>query len=485
MPWPTVLHKYVGNENDDLWETVIERTKSHPEEVGVQGAGYGQTALHAACYRYPPEAAIRVMIDACPQAASAQNSDGETALHLASDGASEQVQMMLLEACPAAVSKVDKYGDSALHLAAHSGATTELLQKMLEASPRTARVMNKRGATPLFLLPRSYEYIQTLEDIEEDGEYEDDWLRVCMFLKATYFGSLEHTNRKFYPLHAAASVMCPRILLQMVARLFPEQAIQRDEEGLTPLAIAASASIFQEPEIEAIDDFQEDQNYDNSTSPIDYAGPNHLDQVNDSTDHIFRIESVSSFGNQSFDHSGENSLISEQQSDSNHGFAKKSSSHPKNSQKLSVIDILVSLNPRAASIPDSEGRLPFARAVESGKLWDEGLRSLLWAAPQALSTRDTKTGMYPFMIAAVEHNASETTIYELIRLLPELVSIGIPSTANAQTTIKTNKSYDKLHDNDKKCDLITSSFSKKRKYDHQSSHHLSDQNKRSSHPIMV
>lgn len=370
-----------------------------------------------------------------------------------------------------------------MHLAAHSGATTELLRKMLEASPKTARVSNKRGATPFFLIPRSYEYAECLEDIEEDGEYEDDWERVCMFLKVTYFGSLQvPKGRKFYSLHAAASVKCPRILLQTVAKLFPEQAVQRDENGLTPLAIAASASIFQEPEIEAADDFVDDQYYNHFTSPIDYSGPDHSEQENN-LNHIFKVESLSSLGNQSYGHSREGSLISEQASDSNHGHASKTSLHPKSPQKLAVIDILVSLNPRAAKIPDSDGRLPFARAVESRKSWDEGLRSLLWAAPEALSTRDTKTGMYPFMIAAVEHNASETTVYELIRLLPELISIGIPQTADAQTTIDTNKSNDKLYNTDRKDDRITS-FSKKRKFEHEPSLHLRNENKRTT-PIMV
>lgn len=164
--------------------------------------------------------------------------------------------MMLLEACPAAVSMIDKYGDSPLHLAAQSGASTELLQKMLEASPKTTKIANKRGATPFFLIPRTYEYIPNRKDIEHDGEYHDDWERVCMFLKATYFGSLEiPKGRKFYCLHAAAGIKCPRILLQTIARLFPEQALQTDENGLTPLAIAASASTFQEPAIESTDVF--------------------------------------------------------------------------------------------------------------------------------------------------------------------------------------------------------------------------------------
>jgi len=42
------------------------------------------------------------------------------------------------------------------------------------------------------------------------------------------------------------------------------------------------------------------------------------------------------------------------------------------------------------------------------------------------------------MIAAVEHNATETTVYELIRLLPELVAIGIPQDDNINTNDSTD-----------------------------------------------
>ena len=484
MPWPTVLHKYVGNENDDVWSAVIERAKSHPEEVGIQGAGYGQTALHAACYRYPPEAAIRVLIDACPKAASAQNSDGETALHLALDGASEKVQTMLLEACPAAVSMVDKYGDSPLHLAAQSGASTELLRKMLESSPKTAKVANKRGATPFFLIPRTYEYIQNRKDIEKDGEYEDDWARVSMFLKATYFGSLDvPKGRQFYCLHAAASIKCPQILLQTIARLFPEQAVQTDENGLTPLAIAASAPIYQEPEVESTD-FFDISNHSDVAVRFDALNPEQLNHENDPNNSL-EGESGVSPRNQYHRHGSELRPLSEQQNDStayNNIYPRYDNASFVNSkppQKLTVIQILINLNPRAALIADSEGRLPFVRAVESEKSWDEGLRSLLWAAPQALSTRDLKTGMYPFMIAAMDHNASETTVYELIRLLPELVAIGIPLTTGTETSLDDSKKNQNLYKCDKK-KLQTASSSQKRKYEHDSAHQLSDKKKKST-----
>ena len=478
MPWPTVLHKYVGNENDDTWSAVIERAKSHPEEVGIQGAGYGQTALHAACYRYPPEAAIRVLIDACPQAVSAQNSDGETALHLALDGASEKVQMMLLEACPAAVSMVDKYGDSPLHLAAQSGVSTELLRKMLEASPKVTKVANKRGATPFFLMPRTYEYIPNRKDIEEDGEYQDDWERVCMFLKATYFGSLEvPKGRKFYCLHAAASIKCPRILLQTIARLFPEQAVQIDEDGLTPLAIAASTRTFEEPELE-LTDFFDMPNYNDIAVGFDALDPEQLNNQNIPINRL-EVEPVFSLGNQYYGQGSELSPISEQQTfDIAPGSDSESFPHLKSSQKLTVIQILINLNPRAALIADSKGRLPFVRAVESEKSWDEGLRALLWAAPQALSTRDLKTGMYPFMIAAMDHNASETTVYELVRLLPELVSIGIPQTNYIETSVDNNKKDEKPNITCTKCSPSKASPNK-RKYEHNSPHRLSDEKKRS------
>lgn len=451
MPWPTVLHKYIAEESDDIWSAVMQRASSHPEEVSVQGAGYGQTALHAACYRYPPEHAIRVLLNACPGAAAVQNSDGETALHLASDGASEEVQMMLLEAYPMAVSKVDKYGDSPLHLAAHTGCSTPLLRRMLEASPKTAMVFNKREATPFFLISRSYEYIRSRDEIEEDGEYFDEWERVIMFLKASFFGTLKIPEGKtFTVLHAAAKVMCPRALFRVITRLFPEQAIQRDENGCTPLALAASASVFEEPDIEDADGF--DHHHDdynvtghNNNLPLEHIETNHRngngsihnnfnaggnENLANANGRIFHSSSLS------YENGEHERLLGQLSFPSNASLLNQSTCAVNSpnvvallndqSSKTSAIDILVGLNPRAARIRDFEGRLPFVRAIESGKLWNEGLRSLLWAAPQALSTRDFKTRMYPFMIAAVEHNATETTVYEIIRLLPELVAIGIP-----------------------------------------------------------
>ena len=165
MPWPTELHRLVSEEVDDNWSSVVERCRSNPGEVGVQGAGYGQTALHVACYRYPPLGAVRAFLEACPDAALLQNSDGETALHLASDGASEEVQTLLLRKRPAAASMRDRYGDTPLHLAAGGGASPELLRAMIDADPTAASVPNAKGETALHLLGREYEQARSVEDV--------------------------------------------------------------------------------------------------------------------------------------------------------------------------------------------------------------------------------------------------------------------------------------------------------------------------------
>eukprot|EP00957_Ditylum_brightwellii_P007296 554276-Ditylum_brightwellii.AAC.1 len=134
--------------------------------------------------------------------------------------------MLLLQKRPEVVGRVDKYGDSPLHLASASGASKELLRKMVESNPSVIMLPNKRGIAPFFLLSRGYEEARCLEDIMPGGEYADEWERAIMFLKAAQFGAVDVPNGKeFRVLHAAAGTKCPRALLQVAARLFSEQAL--------------------------------------------------------------------------------------------------------------------------------------------------------------------------------------------------------------------------------------------------------------------
>eukprot|EP00559_Dactyliosolen_fragilissimus_P003144 CAMPEP_0184865938 /NCGR_PEP_ID=MMETSP0580-20130426/19854_1 /TAXON_ID=1118495 /ORGANISM="Dactyliosolen fragilissimus" /LENGTH=449 /DNA_ID=CAMNT_0027365341 /DNA_START=138 /DNA_END=1487 /DNA_ORIENTATION=- len=447
MPWPTVLHKLISDENDDTWSTVIDRVKSHPKEAEVRGAGYGQTALHTACYRYPPLDAVRALLDACPSAALAQNIDGETPLHLASDGASEEVQRLILRAAPDSVRKADKYGDTPLHLAASSYPNLERFREMLQIDPTLVTRNNQKGETPFFLLQRSYRDARCREDISPGGEFADDWDSAILFLQAAHFGpsfsSMVSKGKKKRPkvsvVHAAAGAMCPRVLLATAIKFFPEQLSLQDENLRTPLHIAAAAPVFEEPVMDNEDDDETDgDDYDgdhgdpNETNKSGYIleHPNGCHQVDQKIDNLCHIQPFTST------------------------LSPLSTQKP---EKKSVLKEILEAYPKAASTCDSYGRLPFAVAIESGKCWED-INSLLKAEPCALTVQDKKTGLYPFMLAAANNNSDLNTSYNILLAFPELVSCGIPFSTDANNTA-TNMSHNEM------CTLNLDSGKRKRPYD--------------------
>jgi hypothetical protein len=97
----------------------------------------------------------------------------------------------------------------------------------------------------------------------------------------------------------------------------------------------------------------------------------------------------------------------------------------------SVIDILLRVAPSAAKMPDPNGRLPLHSAIGSGKSYEQGVKGLADAHPEALLLPDEVTKLYPFMLAATAGGDKKncSTIFELMRLTPELVKMGLSSMA--------------------------------------------------------
>ncbi len=79
----------------------------------------------------------------------------------------------------------------------------------------------------------------------------------------------------------------------------------------------------------------------------------------------------------------------------------------------------------AASMADKKGRLSLHKALESGRTLKNGVDLIANAAPQAMETRDIKTGMYPFMLASIPNykwdNTCVDTIYSMIRSVPHVM----------------------------------------------------------------
>lgn len=248
--WASTLHKLINDEGDDEWKSVIERVRAHPNEAAILGQAHRMTPLHCACLRYPPNDAIKALVEACPQSAASQNKEGETPLHLAAEGASEQVQLTLLKACPKALITQDKYGDTPCHRAVTLGSSTEVLEHFVMVHPDVIDIENNQGITSFMILPKGYEDAQSLSDIDEDGEFWDDWESAMIFLKASYSRCrTKSKDGKFMVVQAVAATRCPRALLKACIRLFPSQLLSMDSKGRVPLSIASRSLRFNEPQI--------------------------------------------------------------------------------------------------------------------------------------------------------------------------------------------------------------------------------------------
>jgi len=69
--------------------------------------------------------------------------------------------------------------------------------------------------------------------------------------------------------------------------------------------------------------------------------------------------------------------------------------------KRKVLTLLARRCPGAAMTLDSNLRLPLHIALESHVVWEDGISSLVTAAPRSLLVRDGRTGLFPALLSAV------------------------------------------------------------------------------------
>mmetsp|Transcript_8238 Transcript_8238/g.12664 ORF Transcript_8238/g.12664 Transcript_8238/m.12664 type:complete len:389 (+) Transcript_8238:143-1309(+) len=356
---------------DDSWQPAIDRLESHPDEVGIIGSLFGQTALHVACIRYPPLILIKKMIALAAENIQHQNSDGETALHIACNCSSPEVQLELIKAGPQAISLRDKYGETPLHYAARNGVSFLVLQSMLEAAPKVVGWNNHKGLSPFELLSRSYVDAKSLEDFDEEDQYSIDFEMSLLFLRS------QVPSPNLTPLvHAAAQTpCCPRPFLYTLMKFFPEQALQYDYEGNTPLLHVAASVISDGPtscwdqELDGYRDQEAEEKMD-------------MDNYTNIDDQVKTVPSKD------------------------------------------LLLLMLDWNNQAARMADINGRLPLTHALLHNKKWSEGVENLVLAAPKALATRDPTTLLYPFQLAACVGQDTDT-IYNLVRSFPQNIQMAV------------------------------------------------------------
>jgi ankyrin repeat protein len=90
----------------------------------------------------------------------------------------------------------------------------------------------------------------------------------------------------------------------------------------------------------------------------------------------------------------------------------------------SLIQKLIHLHPRGASLEERQGKLPLHLACEQGKKWDAGTRSIYEAFPHAVRQAERNSrGWLPLHMAAACPTASAELIAKLTELFPEAADV--------------------------------------------------------------
>lgn len=366
------------------WAGALTRITSHPEEAASIGM-QGRSPLHVACDHDAPAIVVQALLRAHPEASTLVGTSNMNPLHItcSSQHASVHVVQVLLEGGLEMQSSMrDVDGDTPLATACRCGAPIEVLEVLLSANPSAVQDRDYEGLTPLLRLWVRYfvmlgndaidaaiEAIQSLEDLK--GELREAWNKTELLLRAAYHGSLEASRvmEGDRIAHAAAAVDCPRQVVKIATKIYPEQLEQVDEEGRIPLTIASVAPTWKMRDLS-------DEGYlleDRIHGDVEESG------------NINETEPV-----------GPNSL------------------YP------SVIEILATAAPETARFRDADERLPLQLAISYGKEWTTGVQALLKVYPDAMVLHDPVTNLYPFMLAATVKRGDCTTIFQLLRSNPSL-----------------------------------------------------------------
>jgi ankyrin repeat protein len=433
---PGALHNSVLKSlvQDYDWPGTLARIASHPMEACILGV-QGRPPLHVACENDAPAVVIQSLLSAYPEASlmNAGTSSTMNPLHItcSSHHASVHVVRVLLEGGHSRQCTMrDEDGDTPLHTACRCGAPMEVLEVLLRVCHSSVYERDYEGLTPLLRLWVRYFVILGPDVIDSvrgpadlQGELGDAWNKTELLLKCAHRGSLGGSGPccgsgtedpcarglVFRAVHAAAAVDCPRAVLKIAAAVYPLQLDEKDENGMTPLMIAAQAPIFKVRDLS-------DEGY--TLGDAIYEGDN-------TTTTIINDDGSSS--------------------NSRDGWLPDTAAETGGGQP-SVIEILLQANQHAASaaacVPDPLGRLPLHWALATGKKWQEGVKPLVEVFPEALTVMDVETKLYPFMLVAQAQIQGQDkgdigTIYEVLRRNPAMFD-GLSSMAAAAAVAATS-----------------------------------------------
>ncbi|KAL3804388.1 hypothetical protein HJC23_011316 [Cyclotella cryptica] len=393
------------------WVEALQRISTHPHEASMVGM-QGRAPIHLACDHDAPAFLVHALLKVWPEGADMVGTSYMNPLHItcSSQHASNEIVNLLLSGCcdPLRITGAkDVDGDTPLHAACRCAAPIDVLATLLQTNPDIVMWHDYEGLNPLLRLWVRYyvilgepaiSSITTASDLT--AELVEAWQKSLLLLRVmnevhkktvSGRGASRHPEGPvpFRAVHAASAVECPRCVLRIATILYPDQLMIPDEDGCLPLHIAAKAPVYRVHDLGGEGFSIDDAVFD------DY-------EVN-------RRHSAIQLGEVIYSHKKDDDVCE----------------NPLN--EPSVIDILLGVARSAARVPDPNGRLPLHAAIGSGKAFDQGVRGLVNAHPEALFIPDVETKLYPFMLAATAgaDKKSCSTIFELMKLTPELVKMGL------------------------------------------------------------
>ncbi len=117
-------------------------------------------------------------------------------------------------------------------------------------------------------------------------------------------------------------------------------------------------------------------------------------------------------------------MTMEKDSDGRTCLARAVSSHHLPSSEL--IRLLLQVDKSCATEEDRRGQIPIHLAILNQVSWNEGVRTLFYAAPISIQVKDPVTNLYPFQLMATKLNEEESQLslcdlFEVLSLCPTVV----------------------------------------------------------------
>jgi len=479
------LHRLIARGNVVMyrkltdWPAIIARCTSHPHEA-LWLDRRCRTALHSACTKRPPVDAILALVHACgSEIVECPDKHGRTPLVLAIEsGSPEAVVKLLLDIHPKAAAKVDDFGYLPLHRACFNRTTSDAIVRiLLECYPEGAskEITSAKNAltaggwgtslngsistSPTLPLDLAIEsgasegVIRMLVNAYPDAVATSRFGRdgsspllaavrrhaspqsIHVLLEANIEQSFLATRAKGnLPVHEAIEQNAPIPVVKMLLNANPEAVLLPNRFHLTPLHLAMKSDspievlkllLDRAPQVARM-------TYSRVKSPLDMAAEEFIKASPNLTHSTDPSELVRSLGSSwkrflLLLRAAYHNLIAQNVDDEQEEWHVLHGAVSFNVPRKLLQTILL-LYPHQVSQVDKLGRTPLSIAADSGMDWENGLRTLFDACPDAIWKTDSSTGLQVFMSAAIpKQNVIQmqplsqlNTVYELLLAGPDM-----------------------------------------------------------------